>query len=401
MFFEIRDHRLYLDGRPVPFVESPNQGGRIEPTGILYHDTSDHLRPDDSVTWFLNPASKVSAHLVVGRDGSVVQMVEFDRAAWHAGKSEWQGRSGCNGFMIGIEVDNPGRLTPRGDKGYAWFGESFPLDDCVVTDNSAPHHGAGAWLNYTDAQIAVVEGITRALVAAYATIASCAGHYDVSPGRKVDPGPHFPMHRMRAALGSRQAPSRMVITGLQQMLLDLGYPVGDADGIVGPRTRAAISAFQEQNGLAITRAFDAETVTALRLPYAKEMPTAHREEITEDDLAAEGSTTIADSRLVKRTTEVVASALIGREVAGAQAAPPPPVSIEALPAPDQIPDFETVVTAVERNRSLGDRVLGLIDWVQTPRGLTTVAILAGLTIVWALANKAEWRRVLRARFGLG
>lgn len=394
MHFEVRDHRLWIDGKPARFVESPNVGGRIEPTGVLYHDTADRLKPDDTVSWFRTPASKVSAHLVVGRDGSVVQMVPFDRAAWHAGKSSWNGRSGCNGFMIGIEVDNPGKLTVRGEHAYAWFGEAFPLADCVVTDSSSRTHGAGAWLPYTDAQIAVVEGISRALAAAYPTIAGGAGHYEVSPGRKVDPGPHFPMARMRAALGARRAPDRELIMALQERLADLRYPVGDADGIVGARTRAAIRAFQEQNGLDITGALDQATVTALRSPAAKGLPLAHREELTRDDVAESGSSTIATAAAVKRSAEVAGAITLGVAAADEEVPAPEPVSIDALP------DFETVVTAIERERGLGERVLGLIDWAQTPRGLTTIVVVAGLTLIWALANQAEWRRVLKARLGL-
>lgn len=403
MQFEIRNHRLFLNGRPVPFVPSPHFGGRIEPTGILYHDTADRLQPEDTVRWFQDPKSKVSAHLVVGRDGSVVQMVDFDRAAWHAGQSSWMGRAGCNGFMIGIEIDNPGKLTVRGARGYAWFGDSYSLDDCVVTDASSSTHGAGAWLCYTRAQLDTVEAITRALAHAYGTIASGAGHYEVSPGRKVDPGPHFPMARMRAAIGARYVPSRDAIAELQERLADLGYPVGDVDGIVGPRTRAALSAFQEQNRLDITRAFDAATVEALRHPDARAMPTGHREDLDAAELARQGSTTVAGAELTKRSSEATAAVTIGDAIVDAQTAPVP-VSIEALPPLDApapaIPDFETIVTVAEKQRGMGDRVVSLIDWVQSPRGLTTVAILIALSAIWWLANNAEWRRVLRARLGL-
>ena len=399
MHFEVRNHRLFIDGRPVPFVPSPHVGGRIEPTGVLYHYTADRLDPYDSVRWFQDSKSKVSAHFIVGRDGTIVQMVDLDRAAWHAGESSWQGRSGCNGFMHGIEVDNPGRLTVRGDKAYAWFGEAFPLDDCVRTD-AGSRFGTGAWLPYTAAQLAAVEGITRALAAAYPGITSGAGHCDVSPGRKEDPGPLFPLDRMLRAIGGRYVPGRDLVAGLQDRLDALGYPVGDVDGIVGARTRAATRAFQEENGLDLSGVFDPATVDALSSPYAKEMPTAHREEITAEDLAAQGSETIAGAELTKRSTETAAAVEIADAIVQSQSAPPA-VSIETLPAPGPaLPDFETVVKTVEQQRGMGDRVLSLIDWLQTPRGLTTLLILGGLTLIWKLADNAEWRRVLRARLGL-
>ena len=49
---------------------------------------------------------RVSAHLLIRRDGELVQYVPFHRRAWHAGKSSWQGRSACNDFSIGIELED-------------------------------------------------------------------------------------------------------------------------------------------------------------------------------------------------------------------------------------------------------------------------------------------------------
>lgn len=392
MQYEIKDDRLLIDGHPVRFVPSPNQGGRIEPTGVLYHDTADRLVPEDSVNWFRNAKSKVSAHFVVGRDGSIVQMVDCDRAAWHAGKSSWQGRSGCNGFMIGIEIDNPGRLTPRGDKAVAWFGEAWAADECHMTDSSCRDHGVGAWLPYTETQLAAVEALTRALVAAYPSIKSAAGHYEVSPGRKVDPGPHFPMPRMRAALGNRRPADTRTVEDLQGSLAALGYPVGDVDGIIGVRTRAAIRAFQEQNSVPITGEFDAATLMVIASGNAKEMPLGHREAVTQDDLAAQGSEAVKSALLTKRSAEVGVAVVLG--VAGSGGDAPPAATMEALPSP------EAIITAAEQHRSLGDRLLSLIDWTFTARGFTTLVVLAALLTVWAVANNQGVRRVLKARLGI-
>ena len=78
------------------------QGGRLEPTLIVLHDTAGRLAKGSSVAWLCNPKAKASAHLVVERDGSVTQLAEFDPpVAWHAGQSSWRGRSGCNAFAIG------------------------------------------------------------------------------------------------------------------------------------------------------------------------------------------------------------------------------------------------------------------------------------------------------------
>lgn len=392
MKFEIKGDRLWIDGRPVPFIESPNQGGRIEPTLILLHDTADRVQPLDSVRWFQNPGSKVSAHLVIGRDASIVQMVEFDRAAWHAGESTWRGRKGCNGFSIGIEIDNPGKLTPRGDSAVAWFGDTFPLSDCAKTDKGCTTHGAGAWLHYTEAQLALVEGINGALCEAYPTISDVAGHFEVSPGRKVDPGPHFPMGRMRGVLPRatvRATPWN--VRQVQERLAELAYAVGDVDGIMGPRTRGALRTFQEQNGVPITGEIDLPTVTALKDPYAKEMPLGHRESITLEDVKADGSSSLRLASAVKFGSLLTAATAAGSSETSEV---PVEVSIETL-------DPEAIITAGEKARNLGDRGFDLVHWLTTPRGISTLIVLIAAGAVWYFAKRVEWRRLEKAHLGLG
>lgn len=109
---------------------------------------------------------KVSAHLLIRRDGSVRQYVPFNRRAWHAGVSEFQGRPRCNDFSIGIELE--GAVT-------------------VI---------------YTDCQYQRLAEIIKALLAYYPTLTKDAivGHSDIAPGRKTDPGPTFDWQRLRALL---------------------------------------------------------------------------------------------------------------------------------------------------------------------------------------------------------
>jgi AmpD protein len=97
---------------------------------------------------------QVSAHFYVRRDGRVVQFVACDRRAWHAGRSAWCGRDNCNDYSVGIE-----------------------LEGC----DEQP---------FTDAQYAALWRLIDALRQRY-PIAAIAGHSDVAPGRKSDPGPHF------------------------------------------------------------------------------------------------------------------------------------------------------------------------------------------------------------------
>jgi N-acetyl-anhydromuramoyl-L-alanine amidase len=101
--------------------------------------------------------ARVSAHVLVRRDGEPVQFVSFNDRAWHAGKSSWLGREACNDYSIGIE--------------------------CEGTD-SVP---------YAAAQYATLRLLLPILLGAYPQITAgrIVGHSEVAPGRKTDPGPSF------------------------------------------------------------------------------------------------------------------------------------------------------------------------------------------------------------------
>ena len=106
---------------------------------------------------------KVSAHFLVRRDGGLVQFVPCGARAWHAGESGWRGRTRCNDFSIGIELEG---------------------------SDDAP---------FEDAQYAALAQLTDAIRARY-PIADIAGHSDIAPGRKIDPGPRFDWERFRKSL---------------------------------------------------------------------------------------------------------------------------------------------------------------------------------------------------------
>ncbi len=108
----------------------------------------------------------VSSHLLIDRSGETTQFVEFDRRAWHAGASEYNGRVACNDFSIGIELEG--------------------------TDDSG----------YSALQYQVLSSICVALMLEYQIgINAIVGHSDIAPGRKTDPGPSFNWHAFRETLG--------------------------------------------------------------------------------------------------------------------------------------------------------------------------------------------------------
>lgn len=109
---------------------------------------------------------KVSAHFLIRRDGETLQFVPCALRAWHAGSSAWRGRARCNDYSVGIELEG--------------------ADD----------------VPFEDAQYAALAALLLALKSRY-PIADIAGHSDIAPGRKTDPGPHFDwprLHRDLAAL---------------------------------------------------------------------------------------------------------------------------------------------------------------------------------------------------------
>ncbi len=111
---------------------------------------------------------RVSAHFLIRRDGEVIQFVPCGSRAWHAGASDWRGRSRCNDFSIGIELEGS--------------------DDML----------------FEAAQYQALAELTRALRTRYPII-DIAGHSDIAPGRKTDPGPHFDWARYRKMLNEASA----------------------------------------------------------------------------------------------------------------------------------------------------------------------------------------------------
>lgn len=190
-------YKHILEGYGINFSESPNHGEPFEsglPDTIIIHYTAGSSA-ESSVRTLNNPRSKASTHLVIGRDGSITQLVPFNIIAWHAGKSTYQGRVGFNKYSIGIEMDNAGRLVKSGGNYTAWFGKIYKEEDVVQAvhrNESTPSY----WHLYTEKQITIVHDICVNLVDNYG-ITSIFGHEDISPGRKSDPGPAFPLDKLR------------------------------------------------------------------------------------------------------------------------------------------------------------------------------------------------------------
>lgn len=195
---EIRDHWLF--GTNAVLEETPNTGGMITPEYLVIHFTAGQSA-ESSVGHFKDPSAQVSAHVVIGREGGIWQVVPFNRKAWHAGQSAWAGRTGLNGFSIGIEFDNAGKLTKVGDNYQAWFGKRYDASG-VVQARYKDETDVSYWHAYSEKQISVGLELAGLLTRTY-SLKDVLGHEDIAPGRKVDPGPAFPMRSFRAYLFGR------------------------------------------------------------------------------------------------------------------------------------------------------------------------------------------------------
>ncbi|MGQ1891246.1 N-acetylmuramoyl-L-alanine amidase [Thermophagus sp. OGC60D27] len=200
----IKDHILVSnDGSSsVSYDPTPNHGTIFRdglPDTVVIHYTGGNSL-ESSVKWLQNPVSKASAHLVVGKKGEIVQLIPFNQKAWHAGKSEWNGRKNLNQFSIGIEIDNAGLLEKRADGFYTFWGKRIDNSQVVLASHKHDKREQ-AWEAFTEKQIVTVEMIILELKKHY-PIKEIVGHDDIAPGRKIDPGPAFPFQKIKNRLFS-------------------------------------------------------------------------------------------------------------------------------------------------------------------------------------------------------
>lgn len=178
----------FIPAAPGNYSSRPR--GSVIDTIVIHYTANGSL--EDTIAWFQNPANKVSAHYVIGLDGRIVRMVPDAKKAYHAGVSQWQGRSGFNAFSIGIELVNWGPLQLREDLFYSWPGDySHPYE------GDAPLLIAGEyWQPYPEPQLSALEQLVQLLREEY-PIQWLLGHNEIAPERKRDPGPAFPWERFR------------------------------------------------------------------------------------------------------------------------------------------------------------------------------------------------------------
>lgn len=180
-----------------------------------------------------DPTAEVSAHWMVHEDGTVENLVAEDKRAWHAGVGSWNGICDVNSASIGVEIVNGGHNVP-------------------LSDGSLPP--------YTDMQIMAVIKLSKEIIGRHDIKASnVVGHSDVAPGRKEDPGEHFPWAGLAAAgigfwPGKLPDDSRVIFEAgdrdrglsiIQRGLADLGYGAS-VTGCLDEPTQDIIRAIQRR-----------------------------------------------------------------------------------------------------------------------------------------------------------
>ena len=183
---------------------------------------------------------QVSAHYLIPKDPElrqdkpvVLQLVDENKRAWHAGVSSWNGRTNLNDSSIGIEIVNPG-----------------------YTDNMLGHR---TWYPFGEKQIAAIAALAKDIMHRYQIAPdNLIGHSDIAPLRKQDPGKLFPWARL-AAMGigawpdsptvsrylASRSPSAPAEVGVVQALLkQYGYDQIPQNGVLDQATQKTISAFQ-------------------------------------------------------------------------------------------------------------------------------------------------------------
>ncbi|AUQ43752.1 N-acetylmuramoyl-L-alanine amidase [Yersinia ruckeri] len=201
---------------------------------LVFHYTA----VDDAESLRLLAQEQVSAHYLVmdhprqeGGKPVVLQLVPEDKRAWHAGVSEWQGRTSLNDTSIGVEIVNPG-----------------------YTDEFL----ARKWYPYNEDQIQLIERLGKDIVDRYhISPTDVVAHSDIAPLRKSDPGPYFPWKRLyeagigawpdesrvQALIGERNKHDLASVESIQKALVAYGYKI-PLSGELDEETLKVITAFQ-------------------------------------------------------------------------------------------------------------------------------------------------------------
>lgn len=190
-------------------ISSPikDDGARKVTDTIVLHYTASSSLEGAIQTLYNNPLPKVSAHIVIDRNGKIHQLMPLNKQAWHAGKSNYNGRTNLNRYSIGIELENKGELEKSDDGIFStWYGKNVLPED-VETKKYYAETYSTYWHKYTLEQIECVIGLCLTLSQKY-DIKDVLGHNEIAPTRKRDPGAAFPLAKVKTLILENRGDSK-------------------------------------------------------------------------------------------------------------------------------------------------------------------------------------------------
>lgn len=236
----------------------------VKPEYIIIHYTA-NCNHKSVIDHFKSWIHKVSAHYVIQTNGTIVETVHPDHAAWHAGKSSWKNNSEMNIYSIGIELINPG-FTDKNSKPCPETNENnWTMQDCIEIEGSP-----NCWYAFSKKQIQSLIELCKDLIQKYHIDPyNILGHSDIAPDRKIDPGPLFPwqlLSQYGIGMWWDKLPELSIqpsIQEIQKKLQDFGYTIKITNKI-DAQTTNIIKAFQSHfRPKKIDGMLDTETIAIL------------------------------------------------------------------------------------------------------------------------------------------
>jgi len=202
---KINNHWLEKEtaAEKIVIKKTENVGNLIDPDYVVVHYTATDTAAE-AVNWFLNTSgnpNRIAAHIVLDLDGTITQLVPFNRKANHAGPSTWDGVEFFNSHSIGIEIVNAGFLEKLSNGTFRRRITNTQFKTYPATTGSQikkAQHKHKFWIDkenqwwfmYPEPQMQALYKLCKALFSTYHLV-NAVGHDDISPARKPDPGPAF------------------------------------------------------------------------------------------------------------------------------------------------------------------------------------------------------------------
>lgn len=208
---KIENHQFVKEtaSEKIVLLNSPNAKEVIDPDYLVIHYTAGDTA-QSAINWFMESANnpdKIAAHIVLDTDGTITQLVPFNRRANHAGTSSWDGLENFNFHSIGIEIVNAGFVEKLSNGSFrrkinATTFKTYPNTSSANIIKTKHKHkfwtaaDNNYWFKFPQVQLNALYKLSKLLIEHYQLI-TAVGHDDISPARKPDPGPAFPWNEFK------------------------------------------------------------------------------------------------------------------------------------------------------------------------------------------------------------